>query len=264
MSDWHEYIAAGILHAFIRENPWTPEKLAVNFQQRYDINVNDDAVILALEILSDCKIAFVEHDQFAGQFIKLSRSQYNGFLRNVEIERDPSFEGHKNYSGIADAAALSIFNAISGKEIYRPNLVKYNCYKILRRYHEFGGDFIVKALEAIANRGYQSELTLESDRTVLSTDNQEAYDQSIESLKELETELKTSNEAGIIFGDDREIAIQELSFLRNIISGTRVRVEPAIAFAKKSLGWIAEKAGSAAIGDIAKRALGFLIEWLSR
>jgi hypothetical protein len=127
----------------------------------------------------------------------------------------------------------------------------------LVRQYKFGGhDFAETRLIGMA-------AVPASDRIVSPADNQAAYDQSIESLTNLEIELKTSNEAGDIFGDDRDLVVRELSLLNSLISGARVRAEPAIALAKKSLGWIAEKAAGAAIGDMAKRALGYLMDWLS-
>ena len=102
-----------------------------------------------------------------------------------------------------------------------------------------------------------------SDRIVLQTDNQEAHDAAVNALSELEKELETNNVVGDALGDLRQIAMLEVNVLKKISSGQRVRAEPLIALARKSLLWIAEKAGSASVSDIAKRALSLLIDWLS-
>jgi hypothetical protein len=299
VSQWSEYIAAGLLDAVTDQRAWEPDKLSDFFERRYGLSVDVEEISAAVDILSDCGLAFTEEDPFAGRFIKIARPRYKAFLDAVDQERDPNFEGRK--MGPIHAAVSSAFSTGFGAVIHRPNLDKYNKYMVLKRYHEFGQDFIKKAISALSSSANEhteapksilehsagSAVSEElipvtdafgvtlgqmftptdgapaSDRIVFPSDNQDAYDQSIASLENLENELKTSNEAGDIFGDDRELATQELSLLRNLISGARVRAEPAITLAKKSLGWIAEKAGAAAIGDMAKRALGFLIEWLS-
>lgn len=260
MSELNEYIAAGLLHIAGNERVWVPEKIAAYFGRQFGFDVDIDEVNAAVQILSNCGIAIVESDPFAGDFIKISRKRANFFLAAVEKERDPAYEGNKNSASskmIALSAAIGVNHFV-----YRPNLDKYNRYVILKRYLEFGDDFILKALGAIANRGFENGKLPASDRTVSPSDNQEAYDQSISSLTEIELELKTSNEAGDIFGDDREVAVQEISTLRNIMASARVRAEPTLALARKCLGWIAEKAGTASVGELAKRALSSIIAWL--
>ncbi|MBK7162630.1 MAG: hypothetical protein IPH79_09105 [Sphingomonadales bacterium] len=101
-----------------------------------------------------------------------------------------------------------------------------------------------------------------SDRIVSNLDNQSEYDQAVIALDELKSELTTSNEAGDAMGDNRTIALAEVSAISRIISETRVRAEATLSFARKTLAWIIEKAGAASVAEIAKRALGHLINWL--
>jgi hypothetical protein len=101
-----------------------------------------------------------------------------------------------------------------------------------------------------------------SDRIVSRSDNQTAYDQAVNTLDQLKSELITSNEAGDALGDDGDIAVAEVSALSRIIAEARVRADSTLSFARKCLAWIAEKAGAASVGELAKRALGYLISWL--
>jgi hypothetical protein len=253
MSVWNEYIAAGLLNAVSREITCVPEKLVGFFFEKYGLVVDSEDISTAVDLLVDCGIAYSEDDSFAGRFVKISRSRCGVFLAAVEEELDPSFKGRNNDSG----------TIWINRDIRRPNLSKYNKYPVLKRYHEFGREFIEQALQTISIRGYENGTVPASDRMVTPSDNQEAYDNSVASLAELESELRISNEAGDVFGDDRQVAAQEISTLQILIAGARVRSEPTLAFAKKCLSWIAEKAGAAAIGELAKRALASLIAWLS-
>ena len=102
-----------------------------------------------------------------------------------------------------------------------------------------------------------------SDRIVSSKDNQLAYERAVEALEDLHVQLGTNNEVGAALGDSRDLAVVEVSTLSALLRTARVRAEPVMALARKSLTWIAEKAGSAAVTDLAKRALSAIIEWLT-
>ena len=102
-----------------------------------------------------------------------------------------------------------------------------------------------------------------SDRFVDATDNLPARDEAVEILTELEKRIRLDNEAGAIFGDDRDAVAEEVGALSKIISAARIRVSSALTIARQSLVWIASKAGSASVGDLAKRALSIILDWLS-
>lgn len=104
-----------------------------------------------------------------------------------------------------------------------------------------------------------------SDRIILRSDNQDLADQAVSLLDEIAANLESnSNEVGDKFGDDREVALSEVNFLRKMASQSRIRVTLLINYAKQSLTWIAEKAASTAVGDLASRALSAFFEWLSK
>ncbi|WNO55035.1 hypothetical protein [Stakelama saccharophila] len=107
------------------------------------------------------------------------------------------------------------------------------------------------------------EVAPASDRFVSKSDNEAAYQEAIGSLAKLEDELATSNEAGSIFGDEKPVVETEVSVLFTLLDKGRVRAVPVIEYAKRCLGWIAEKAGAASIGELAKQALLAILHWLS-
>ena len=101
-------------------------------------------------------------------------------------------------------------------------------------------------------------------RFVSRTHNASDFESLDASLTELEASLSAgNNEAGEIFGDDRVAIAEEVAALRALINSTKVRLTFALEMARRSLGWISEKAGAAAIGEIAKKALAFAISWLT-
>lgn len=82
-------------------------------------------------------------------------------------------------------------------------------------------------------------------------------------LSEIEDALLHGNEAGVAFGDDREAVAAEVGLLRMAISKSKIRVHAVKEMAIRTLGYIAEKASGAAIADLAKKALQYILEWLT-
>ena len=101
-----------------------------------------------------------------------------------------------------------------------------------------------------------------ADRFVDKNHNSGDFENLISSLDELEQSIKFGNEAGDLFGDDRDAIAEEIGALRALLSASKIRISLALEFAQRSLGWIAEKAGTATIGELAKKALSFAITWL--
>lgn len=120
-----------------------------------------------------------------------------------------------------------------------------------------------KGLEDLEDQLIRARGIPASDRIVLRSDNEPAAEEAVGALADLENELRSnSNEVGDISGDDLEIAIGEVDRLTQMANQRRIRVAPLLALARKTLGWIAEKAGAAGVGDLAKRALATLFDWL--
>jgi hypothetical protein len=260
VSELNEYVAAGLLDGFADEATRDPSTLTADFNEKYGLSVDEEVIVAAANILAHCNIAYTEQDPLAGVFVKISQKKYQKFIEAAVKKSDPEFKGYqeKNFSSIQSQIPKNSYIYVS-----KPNFDVYNKYKILRRYYQFGSPFIKKALKNLSSQGVEKGLLIDRSRIVTPSHNQKAYDQSILSLEELQKEVNTSNEVGDIFGDDRELVLDELSILSGLLKSGKVRVESTLAFAKKCLGWISEKAGSAAIGELSKRALSSIIEWLT-
>jgi hypothetical protein len=130
-------------------------------------------------------------------------------------------------------------------------------YPILFEYSQFGQDWL---LETWADN-FGSNLP---DSSFVDVDPNSAEFREIDStLQELENKIAHGNEGGDIFGDDKLIVAEEVGQLRQLLAQTRLRISAATERARTTLRWISEKATGAAIGDLAKRALDMIIDWLS-
>ncbi|MFN4358363.1 hypothetical protein [Sphingopyxis alaskensis] len=180
-------------------------------------------------------------------FVKMALRQLKE-LREVELEGD----------------ATPVLNIMSAK--FRATLTAFGARSVEKDLNDASSvisRYLENGIEGVARNLIPVGALPPPDRLVEPTDNQEAYDQSVESLRELEDALSKSNEAGDALGDDRRIALEEVSALAKMISQAQVRAQPVLLFARRSLGWIIEKAGAASVGEIAKRALNALIDWLT-
>jgi hypothetical protein len=77
-------------------------------------------------------------------------------------------------------------------------------------------------------------------------------------LAELERRLMSDNDLSRELVDRREVILSELRSLRTIIAGNEFRPSVALGIAKRTLGWIADKAGGAAVGAAAVALLAML------
>jgi hypothetical protein len=93
--------------------------------------------------------------------------------------------------------------------------------------------------------------------------NQPTVVEIVKGLASLEKDILTVNDVGAFEQDDREAAVAEIGAIKSLLSRTRVRVSAVLSQAEVTLGWIAKKAGEAAIGEAAKNILRLIISWLT-
>lgn len=74
-------------------------------------------------------------------------------------------------------------------------------------------------------------------------------------LEELQAHLKTDNDIGNLSPDDREVAKNEVEELRDAISKPKIRTHYLWTKAHDVLVWIMEKGAGSIVGELAKRAL---------
>jgi hypothetical protein len=121
--------------------------------------------------------------------------------------------------------------------------------------------YVDKGEDALGSRKLNTGFIPASDRVVSLSDNQPATE-IVKELERLERTLETSNEAAEALGDLRDVALEEVKTLRSMFTRKFLFVASASQYAKKALGWIAEKAGGAAVGEAAKLALAHIIKFL--
>jgi hypothetical protein len=152
---------------------------------------------------------------------------------------------------------------ILGEEALRRALVKIVAEDGLRSLEAQWAEPEALPVERNSNEGL-NEAVPASDRIVLRSDNEAVAEEAADALTELSDELRSdSNEVGDAFGDDRLIAATEVEQLAQMVNQPRIRVQPVLAFAQRTLTWIAEKAGAATVAELAKRAWALLFAWLN-
>ena len=102
-----------------------------------------------------------------------------------------------------------------------------------------------------------------SDRVVKFDHNHPAYGQVTQSIAELKIALRENNEVGNLFGTDRDVALQEVEQLEEMVEQAQGRPSIIIAFAKRSLAWLGEKGLGTIVVELSKKLLTNLIDWLS-
>jgi hypothetical protein len=262
VSDRIEYIAAGLLDAIKGEVSWEPNKLKVFFERHYDTSVGVEEINAAVDILFDCDLAFTEEDPYAGRFMKIYSSRQKAFLDAVDQERDPNFDGYKIDQVKQSAFSTSFASSLlGGDRIRTPNLDRYNQYKILRRYHQFGSDFIKKAISAFPERKEEDELNLysvpASDRIVSLSDNQT---EELESATERLIDALIPENA--IDGDapKRDRFLGQLRAGRELIRSKTLSAYLLYQTLMQMLGQLIEKYKGNAIGETAKQLWGLLLK----
>ena len=102
-----------------------------------------------------------------------------------------------------------------------------------------------------------------SDRIVSFSDNEQAAGRARKAVEALKQKIIETNDFPEDLAPFRDVVIDELGALQDLINKTVVRASIVLVFARRLLPWLADKAGGAAIGELAKRALAALIHWLT-
>ncbi len=131
-------------------------------------------------------------------------------------------------------------------------------YEQLYQYHHLGSEWLSKAWSK-----YISDAASPQDDFAVIDQDEEARGDAQLALLEIESSILRGNEEGLIFGDDKEAVAEEVGILRMAISKSKVRVQAVKEMAKRTLGYIIEKASGAAIAELAKKALQQILDWLT-
>jgi hypothetical protein len=256
---FEQYVAAALIETALQypDGINSPIRVVYNLPSNI-LKVKFDAAVIdeALRILRECGIAYISDDPLAGRFVKINREKYESFFSNVDRES-------REYDRIVRDARNEnegLNNAENQSWRYLKIVGKY---KVLTRYREFGSEWIRLAMETLAmpdgeSRAREPDLrsvSIEADPSIVSQINQ--------GLDEIEEQINLNNEIGNAIGDKREVALLEIGALRKLISGTKIRKQFVLDFAKKSLSWIGETVGKTTFTELIKHVSKLLIDWLA-
>jgi|GEM_PF-4565722 len=229
--------------------------LGKDTQGSFDIPYHDATFSAAYEILEELGI--------------LRRHSHPGMMRYYVLEA-------KDFDSLfASSVAAPTFHIPSyriGRPIDSPE------YKLLETYAEVGQDWLTDALETFREEIW-TRLEAEeddealpdgsvgavpaSDRLVSRADNVSSILEIDAALKDIGTELRESNEAGLRLGDLRSLAIEEVEDLRSTINRPENRVQALLVRARETLSWLIKKCAETSVSELAKHAMKLFIAWLS-
>lgn len=102
-----------------------------------------------------------------------------------------------------------------------------------------------------------------SDRIVTLDHNSAPYAEAKTAIAEIRTALEQNSEVGQAFGDEKAVALSEITQLQNMIDQPKVRAPSLVAYARKCLGWMAEKGAGTIMAELSKKLLALIISWIS-
>lgn len=101
-----------------------------------------------------------------------------------------------------------------------------------------------------------------SDRIVSIDHNSATFNEAKDLLEQTKTALSTDNQVGQALGDERSIAIAEVTQLEALIDQPAVRASTLRGAAKRTLGWLADKCAGTAIVELVKKLMEIIFGWL--
>lgn len=117
----------------------------------FKVVVQPSTIDSALKILQECKIAYVANDAFAGKFVKITRERFDALIKGVETEilayNKVVADADDPNSGLNQAESMSW-----------PSLELIGKYKALKKYSEFGSEWIAAAMPQIPAEGSDAQV----------------------------------------------------------------------------------------------------------
>jgi hypothetical protein len=256
MEDIASYIAAALIDYAGRHLEGAfrgpTDELTKFAREACEFEVDSTLASDALGILSNCGVATISTDPFAGDYMKIDSKSFDRFVQKARTELDIAekqmHRTGKEFDEVVEAQALL-------------NAARIIAYRPLERYSEFGAELLTRALDSIKNG--PSMRVPASDRIVDLDHNSPTFSEISDRLDELEGRLRVDNDTGELVGEERATALEEVSRLRAWWSSSKIRVMSFVSLAKSTLGWIGEKAASATVGELAKSLLKMVLDLLT-
>lgn len=209
----------------------------------------------AIRMLNQCNISYVEDDPVTGTYVGISARSFDAFVEGV-------VQDQKRYNGIIESA-LDPNDGINDAESLSYNyLDKYNKYPALRRYVQFGDEWIKELLQKLKSGYAEGGIVPASDRLVSVNDNDPKVAEIRDAARELRTALEISNDLGRMNAEQVQVAVDEVRKIEVTFQSKTIRASAAYRMASDSLSWIAREAGGAVVGTAALALLALIAKFL--
>jgi hypothetical protein len=233
-----------------------PDELAGILLSRYKVAVDPQEISDALDILSECGLAYVANDPLAGTFVRISYNKYVDFFALVATDKT------KYYKKLEEAG-IDGFLLSRAEEVSTPAWDTLREFKVLQKYSEFGATYIEAAMARVGQADIGDRLSLGSDRLVSFADNLSIVEEIRGGLDRLEAEIKTNNEVGDALGDARIEAISEIGSLKATMAGNQSRAGYLLDLSRRVLGWIGRLVAKTSAEETVKHLLKLFYSWLT-
>lgn len=206
----------------------------------------------ALAILVNCRLATVDDDEFAGRFFKVDYGALPLIADRAsrqEIEIDDKLQD----DGVFTEEYLR--NESRYREFF-----DFRDNPVIRKYHEFGDNWLAVALDKINRTPFEAGQDIPSDgvlarvpdRLVILDQNEPGLSVVQTSLDDLTLAVEQSNDLSNAIGDGKSAAIAELRASKILLSADSVRVHTLVRLLGSTLRWLVEKAGGTVVSEAAK------------
>ncbi len=254
-----QYVAAALIDISIKTERGINAALTGIYdlpEKSFGTVIEPHIIDKAILILRECGIAYVANDPLAGSFVSITKARADTFFASLDAECiaydkfvNDAFDPHE---GIDRAESM-----------HWPTLRLIEKYTVIRRYREFGSDWIRLAMKALSGPENAFVKASASDRIVLFSDNEKTVREIEDGLDKIDQAIQTNNEVGAALGHNKDIAAAEISFLRQMMSAGRARRDALLQYSKQVLGWLVKEIGKTSFSEVVKHVMKLFIEWLA-
>lgn len=231
------------------------ERLGEIIRERLSISFPEEVISKAVRILHRCDIAYSEDDDFAGQFIVISRQRFESFLEKVADDR-------ARYDQIVREALDENLGITRAEEATLVHLDAYNRYPTIRKYSAFGREWLNRALDGIQKQPSLAEAQVPaSDRIVRIDHNDPQVVEIKAAASDLRQRILRGNDLGQLSPEQAEAVVFEIEQIEQSFERKIVRPRALADRARRTLTWIGEKAAGTLVGKAALALLGLILKF---
>lgn len=256
-----EYVAAALIDLARQQGDQSVacpiHELPGKLKLRYNVEIAAEEIADAVEILSECNLAFVAKDPLAGTFVSISDGRFSALINSVASDKD------RYQQALANVGEDPQAYYYAEEHTPTPSWDLLRSYKVIERYSEFGSPFVDAAMNRLNETDFAARLSQGSDRIVSFSDNQPIVDEIRSELQKIRTEVEFNNEVSAALGDSKAEALSEIDALSTAVSGTSSRAGYLLDLSKKILGWFGKLVANTSLSEVVKHVSKLFIDWLS-